>query len=108
VIGHDRIRPLMEGCFIQSARGQGHLPARGKDYRRSTATAPTYWHFGHSNVRRFASGLSGSMRTTHIGVPHNGHGGRSLGVGESKWWVPGIATKLPQDGPDQSRARADG
>jgi hypothetical protein len=48
------------------------------------------------------------MRTTHIGVPHNGHGGRSLGVGESKWWVPGIATKLPQDGPDQSRAGADG
>jgi hypothetical protein len=38
------------------------------------------------------------MRTTHIGVPHNGHGGRSLGVGESKWGVPGIATKLPQDG----------
>jgi hypothetical protein len=41
------------------------------------------------------------MRTTHMGVPHNGHGGhggRSLGAGASRWGVPGAAGLMAMPG----------
>jgi hypothetical protein len=92
----------VEGRFAIRTRSRPSSCSRAS-YRRSAATASTYRHFGHSNVRRFASGLSGSMRTIHIGVPHNRHGGRSLGAGKSRWGVPGIATN-PSHTPTRLRA----